>query len=68
MNWDTVQGRWKEMKGKARQKWSKITDDEFERIAGKREELEGTLQRVYGKTKDQVKKEVDEFANQCGCE
>ena len=68
MNWDTIQGNWKEMKGQVRQKWGRLTNDEIDVIAGRREQLEGTLQRVYGKTKDEVKREVDEFCTTCSCE
>ena len=62
MNWDRIEGRWTEVKGKVREKWGRLTNDEVDQIAGKRDQLEGTIQRVYGKTKDEVKKEVDEFA------
>ncbi len=67
MNWDRIEGRWKEVKGKVREKWGWLTDDDLDVIAGKREKLEGTIQRVYGKTTEQVKKEVDDFAKGCGC-
>jgi uncharacterized protein YjbJ (UPF0337 family) len=67
MNWDTIQGKWKEVKGQAREKWGRITEDEMDVIAGQREKLEGTIQRVYGKTKDEAKREVDEWAKGCGC-
>jgi len=67
MNWDRVEGSWKELKGKAREKWGRLTDDDLDVINGRREQLEGTIQRVYGKTKEQVQKEVDEFAGSCGC-
>ncbi len=65
MNWDTVEGRWKELKGKARQRWGKISDDEMDRIGGKRDELEGAIQRAYGRSRDEAKKEVDTFADDC---
>jgi uncharacterized protein YjbJ (UPF0337 family) len=68
MNWDTIEGQWKEMKGKAREKWGRLTNDELDVIAGKREKLEGTIQKVYGKTKEETKKEVDEWAKGCGCQ
>jgi uncharacterized protein YjbJ (UPF0337 family) len=68
MNWDTIEGQWKEMKGKAREKWGRLTNDELDVIAGKREKLEGTIQNVYGKTKEETKKEVDEWAKGCGCQ
>lgn len=66
MNWDRIEGSWKEIKGKVRERWGRLTDDELDRIAGKREQLEGTIQRVYGKTKDEVKQDVDDFADSYG--
>lgn len=62
MNWDQIEGGWKEFKGQARQRWGRLTDDELDVVAGKREELEGTLQRVYGKTREEIRRDVDEFA------
>lgn len=62
MNWDTIQGDWKQMAGKVRQKWGNLTDDDLAKVTGKREELEGVLQTRYGYTKDQVKKELDDWS------
>lgn len=62
MNWDQVKGRWNEMRGQARQKWGDLTDDELDKIEGKREELVGTLQRKYGIGKEEAEKQADEFA------
>ena len=61
MNWDQVEGNWKEWKGKAQVKWGELTNDELDQVAGKREELEGLLQQKYGKTKEEVRAEVDSF-------
>ena len=61
MNWDQVQGNWKEWKGKAQQKWGDLTDDELDQAAGDRQELEGLIQQKYGKTKEEAQKEVDHF-------
>jgi uncharacterized protein YjbJ (UPF0337 family) len=63
MNWDRVQGNWKEFKGKAKQQWGKLTDDDLDVIDGKRDELEGKLQKHYGYAKDQAKKEIDNWLN-----
>ncbi len=52
MNWDFVQGNWKQVAGKVKQQWGKLTDDDLAKIAGKREELEGKLQERYGLTKE----------------
>lgn len=67
MNWDQIEGKWKEIKGQARQKWGKLTDDDLDVINGKREVLEGRLQKAYGKTKEEIKGEVDQFMNSCNC-
>ena len=59
MNWDQVEGKWKEVQGKAQQQWGKLTKDDLDIIKGRRTELEGLLQKHYGYAKDKVKNEVD---------
>ena len=61
MNWDQVEGNWKELKGKIRSKWAKLTDDDLENIAGKKDVLLGRLQQHYGFKKDEAEKQVDAF-------
>lgn len=61
MNWDQVQGSWKELKGKAQEQWGLLTDDELDQAEGNREQLEGLIQRKYGKSKEEVRREVDEW-------
>jgi uncharacterized protein YjbJ (UPF0337 family) len=61
MNWDQVQGNWKMFKGKAQAKWGELTDDELDEAAGEREKLEGMVQKKYGKSKEEAKKEVDDW-------
>jgi uncharacterized protein YjbJ (UPF0337 family) len=61
MNWDRVEGNWKQFTGRVKEKWGKLTDDEIAQIAGSREQLEGKIQARYGYQKDQVKKEVDDW-------
>ncbi|MEI8027353.1 MAG: CsbD family protein [Pseudomonadota bacterium] len=56
MNWDQVEGQWKEIKGKFREKWAKLTDDDLELIAGKKDRLLGKLQSHYGHQKDAAEK------------
>ncbi len=63
MNNDTFKGKWKELKGKAKQQWGKLTDDDLDKIDGKSEELSGRIQKHYGKTKDEADKEVEKFTN-----
>jgi uncharacterized protein YjbJ (UPF0337 family) len=60
MHWDRVEGNWKQIKGRVKTKWGKLTDDDLTAINGKREQLEGKLQERYGIAKDQARKEVDD--------
>jgi uncharacterized protein YjbJ (UPF0337 family) len=61
MNKDIVQGHWQEIKGKLRQQWGQLTDNEITQMKGSYEELSGVLQQKYGYQKDQAKKEIDTF-------
>lgn len=61
MNWDQIQGKWKQMKGTVRQKWAKLTDDDLEYIAGNREQFAGRLQERYGIAKDEAERQLDEW-------
>ena len=58
MDWNRVEGNWKQMKGKVKEKWGNLTDDDLTAVNGKRDQLEG-----YGLAKDQVKKDVDDWYN-----
>ena len=59
MDWDRVEGNWKQFKGRVKEKWGNLTDDDLDRVAGQREQLEGIIQQRYGIQKDQVRKDVD---------
>ena len=61
MNWEQVEGQWKEIKGIVREKWGKLTDDDFESIAGKKDRLLGKVQTYYGHKKEAAEKEIDGF-------
>jgi uncharacterized protein YjbJ (UPF0337 family) len=61
MNWDTLKGNWKQVTGKLKSKWGKLTDDDWTNIAGKRDVLLGKIQERYGYQKDRAEKEVDDF-------
>jgi uncharacterized protein YjbJ (UPF0337 family) len=63
MNWDQIEGQWKQLKGRLREKWGNLTDDDLELIAGKRDQLIGRLQVRYGIAKEEAAKHVDEFAS-----
>lgn len=68
MNSETMQGRWQQMKGKLKERWGKLTDDDVSVIAGQRDQLIGKLQERYGKTREAIEREVDEFSRGCGCD
>lgn len=61
MNWDQVQGKWKQMKGQAKTRWGKLTDDDLDVAAGGRDQLVGRIQERYGVAKEQAQREVDEW-------
>jgi uncharacterized protein YjbJ (UPF0337 family) len=61
MNKDIIQGNWTEIKGKIRQQWGKLTDDDVAKMQGTYEELTGKLQATYGYEMDQAKIEIDTF-------
>jgi len=62
MNWDRIEGQWKQLKGQAIQKWGKLTDDDWNVIEGKRENLVGRVQELYGKRKDEAERDVDDWS------
>ena len=61
MNWDRVEGNWKQMKGAVKARWGKLTDDDFDVIAGKREQLAGKIQERYGIQKDEAERQLTEW-------
>jgi len=61
MNWDQIEGKWKQLKGGARERWGKMTDDDWDQIAGKRDKLLGKLQERYGWSRDQADKDLSEW-------
>jgi uncharacterized protein YjbJ (UPF0337 family) len=61
MNEHTIEGNWQQLKGKVREQWGKLTNDELDVIAGKREVLVGKIREKYGKTIDEVEREVTDF-------
>jgi len=62
MNWDQLEGKWKQYSGKAKEKWGKLTDDDLQMIRGKRDQLIGKVQERYGIAKDEAERQVDEFS------
>jgi uncharacterized protein YjbJ (UPF0337 family) len=61
MNWDQIEGKWKQMKGSVKQKWGKLTDDDLDYIAGSRDKFVGRIQERYGIAKDEAQKQADEW-------
>ena len=61
MTWDEIKGSWREYKGRLKEKWGELTDDDLDRISGKRDQLLGVLQNRYGRTREAAEKEIHEF-------
>ena len=61
MNWDQIEGKWKQFAGKAHENWGKITNDELAQIAGKRDQLIGMIQTRYGVAKEEAETQVSQF-------
>jgi uncharacterized protein YjbJ (UPF0337 family) len=61
MNWDRIEGNWKQVKGSVKVRWGKLTDDQLDVIAGKRDDLAGRIQEAYGITKEAAEKELDDW-------
>ncbi len=58
MNWDQAEGNWKQLKGTIKQTWGKLTDDQLDVIAGKRDRLAGHIQEAYGVSKEEAEKQL----------
>jgi uncharacterized protein YjbJ (UPF0337 family) len=61
MNWDQVEGKWKEMSGKVQQQWGQLTDDDLQQAKGDRRELSGRIQNRYGVTKEEADRQIDDW-------
>jgi len=61
MNWDHVEGNWKQFKGKVKEKWGRLTDDQLDVIKGKRDQLAGKIQEAYGVSKDEAERQVKDW-------
>jgi uncharacterized protein YjbJ (UPF0337 family) len=62
MNWDRIEGNWKQFVGKARQKWADLTDDDLDKVHGKKDELVGKIQERKGIAREEAEREVDEWS------
>lgn len=61
MNWDQIEGKWKQAKGAIKQKWGKLTDDDLDVINGQKEKLVGKIQERYGVSKEEAQKQLDSW-------
>ena len=61
MNEDTIKGNWKQFKGKVKEQWGKLTDDDLDVIAGKRDQMVGRMQERYGIAKDEAEKQLSDW-------
>ena len=61
MNWDQVEGKWKQYKGQAKEKWAKLTEDDLDVIDGRRQQLVGRIQERYGIAREVAEQQADEF-------
>jgi uncharacterized protein YjbJ (UPF0337 family) len=61
MNWDRIEGNWKQFKGNALQQWGKLTDDQLDVIAGKRDLLLGRIQELYGISRDEGERQLADW-------
>jgi len=66
MNWDKVEGNWKQFKGKVKEQWGRLTDDQLDVIAGRRDQLAGKIQEAYGITRDEAERQIKAFEDRCG--
>ncbi len=66
MNSDQLEGQWKQMKGKVKEKWGKLTDSDLDVIAGKRDQFLGKLQERYGFTKEQAERDLSDWERSQG--
>jgi uncharacterized protein YjbJ (UPF0337 family) len=63
MNWDQIEGKWKQFRGQVKEKWGQLTDDELDVIAGNRDKLVGKIQEKRGISKEEAERELDEWQN-----
>jgi len=61
MDWTRVEGNWKQMKGRVKERWGKLTDDDLTAIAGRRDQLEGMIQERYGYARERARREIEDW-------
>ncbi|HWP93042.1 MAG TPA: CsbD family protein [Thermodesulfobacteriota bacterium] len=65
MTWHKIEGNWEQLKGKVKEKWGRLTDDDLDVIEGKRDQLVGKLQEKYGFSRERAERETDEWSRTC---
>ena len=63
MNWDRIEGNWKQLKGKAKEQWGKLTDDDLDVAKGNYDQFVGRIQKTYGISRDEAEKQVKDWQN-----
>ena len=63
MNWDVIEGKWKQFSGQVQAQWGKLTDDDLDVIAGKKDKLVGKLQERYGWSRNEAENKVEQWNN-----
>ena len=63
MNWEQIEGKWDQLKGKLRAKWAKLTDDDLEYMKGNRDRVLGKLKERYGMAREEAERKLDELLN-----
>lgn len=66
MNRDQLEGQWEQLKGKVRERWGKLTDDDIQQAKGESQQLAGVIQERYGVTREEAEQQIDEFCQTCG--
>ena len=66
MNWDRIEGNWKQLKGKVQEQWGELTDDDFDVVGGRRDQLAGKIQQRYGIAKDDAERQIAGWERKAG--
>lgn len=62
MNWDQIEGKWKQFTGSAQERWGKLTNDDIQTLTGKKDHLVGKIQERYGIAKEEAEKQADDWS------
>jgi uncharacterized protein YjbJ (UPF0337 family) len=62
MNWERIEGNWRQVTGRAKEQWGKLTDDDWDVVAGRHDQLAGKIQERYGIAKDEADRQLSDWA------